>query len=244
MMKKRLLYISMTGTPDIYDPAPYADLQDTGDDRFWVANRLQELGVLDQLHYQAASVTLGDDLPDPDEIDAVIVGGSFHSVNENQPWQQTLKSWLARWRETGRPALGICGGHQTMCLMAGAVVALRASGVKSTSASIDLTGSGKTHPLFEGFEDNPEFHFGNNEHVLEAPDGAVVLARDGESSALAVDLGGNWLSIQFHPEVSHINMMRSWEISDTPQYAQNYRPLPDAPRMLVNFVRYAGMLSD
>ena len=244
MMKKRLLYISMTGTPDVYDPAPYADLPDTGDDRFWVARRLEEQGVPDQFEYLTASVTMGDELPEPESIDAVIVGGSFHSVNENQPWQQALKSWLARWRETGRPALGICGGHQTMCLMGGATVASRATGVKSTSAPIDLTEQGKAHPLFAGFEDRPEFHFGNNEHVLKAPEGAVVLAKDDDSGALAVDLGGNWLSIQFHPEISQAYMMRSWEISTTPEYAQNYRALPDAPRMLVNFVRYAGMLSD
>ena len=128
----------MLGTPDIYDPSFYADLPDTGDDQLFIANRLEEWGVLDQIDYRSVNVTLGDDIPDRDDFDAVIVGGSFHSMNENQPWQKQLMNWLATWRETGRPALGICGGHQMMCVMAGCEVVPRANGVKGTSAPITI----------------------------------------------------------------------------------------------------------
>jgi GMP synthase-like glutamine amidotransferase len=181
MTGNRLLYISQLGTPDMHDPSFYADLPDAGDDRRWVENRLREWGVLGQIDYQTASITLGEGLPDPVDFDAVIVGGSFHSINENQPWQKQLMNWLATWRETGRPALGICGGHQMMCVMAGCEVVPRANGVKGTSAPITITKVGQAHPLFEGFDEAPEFHFGNFDHVLEAPEGTAVLASDADS---------------------------------------------------------------
>ena len=243
MTKKCLLYVSMIGTSDKYDPAVFADQPDTGDDRNWVANRLAEWGVLDQIDYRSISVTGGDELPQPQDIDAVIIGGSMHSINENQPWQKRLMSWLDQWQETGRPALGICGGHQMMSVMAGAEVVPRSMGPKGSSAEVEVSEAGKSHPLFEGFAGNPAFHFGNSDHVLEAPKGATVLASDADSSALALDYGNNWLSIQFHPEISHEFMARYWGQTDMPENADNYRPLPEGPRMLVNFLRSAGLLS-
>jgi GMP synthase-like glutamine amidotransferase len=242
MTKKCLLYISMMGTPDIYDPASCGDLPDTGDDTRWVANRLREWGVLDQIDYRSVCVTAGDELPDPDGIDAVIVGGSFHSINEGQPWQKELMTWLEGWRQTGLAALGICGGHQMMCVMSGVAVEPRSNGVKGTSAAVDLTEVGKAHPLFDGFDEQPAFHFGNYDHVTTAPEGAVVLALDADSPALALDHGNNWLSIQFHPEVSHDLMARVWINTSMPENSKNYRALPEGPRMLVNFLRTAGLL--
>jgi len=159
----------MLGTPDIYDPSFYADLPDTGDDQLFIANRLEEWGVLDQIDYRSVNVTLGDDIPDRDDFDAVIVGGSFHSMNENQPWQKRVVRWLADWQKTSRPALGICAGHQLMCSMAGVDVVPRSNGANGRSDTVILTKAGKTHSLFEGYSDEPVFHFGNYEHVVETP---------------------------------------------------------------------------
>jgi GMP synthase-like glutamine amidotransferase len=244
IMKKRLLFIANPGTPDVFDPLLFDDLKDTGDDRFFVAHRLKEWGVLEAVDYLAVNITAGESLPDPLEIDAVIVGGSFHSINDNLPWQRDLAAWLERWRQTGRPALGICAGHQMMCAMAGLAVTPRSDGAKGTSAAVTLTKAGRDHPLFDGFGNHPVFHFGNYDHVLEAPDDAIVLANDPESPALALDHGDNWYSIQFHPEVSHDYMARVWVNSSTPEFTMNYPALPEAPRLLVNYLRLAGLLPD
>ena len=242
MAQKRLLYISILGEPGVFDPETCADLPDTGDDRISTSFRLKEWGVLDKLEFVTVGLTLGEDLPNPEGIDAVIVGGSFHSVHENRDWQIKLKAWLEDWRKTGKPVLGICGGHQLMSIMDGGTVEKRPQGVKGRSAAIEVTEEGRIHPLMDGMGDNPSFHFGNFDHVTRVPDNAVVLARDDESPALALDHGGNWYSVQFHPEISHDVLQRSWVIANKPEYVENYRALPNAPRLLINFVRSAGLV--
>ena len=240
-MTATVLYISIIGTPDKYDPADFADLPDSGDDGRWVRNRLDEWGVLDQLGFRVVYVTQGETLPELDGIDAVIVGGSVHSVNENQPWQRDVFAWLARWRSTGRPALGICGGHQMMSVMGGVVVAPRANGAMCASGPIDFTPAGRSHALFDGFDAAPWFHSGNTDHVVAAPAGSVVLATVADSPAMALDHGGGWLSVQFHPEARHDVSARHW-LHSAPHNMANYSALPQAPRVLVNFLRLGGLI--
>ena len=65
---------------------------------------------------------------------------------------------------------------------------------------MQLTATGREHFLFAGCEDAPEYHFANSEYVTAPPVGAVVLATREELPAAALDHGGNWYSVQFHPE--------------------------------------------
>jgi len=240
-MTGTLLYISMMGTADVYNPADFADLPDTGDDRLWVKHRLAEWGVLKELEYRSVCVTEGEELPAPDDIDAVIIGGSIHSINENQPWQQNLMTWLTRWRSTGRPALGICAGHQMMCVMGGEKVEPRAEGPRGSSAPVEITEAGNLHPVFDGFGSDPWFHFGNYDQAIAVPEGARALAITDDSSAEAIDHGGNWCSVQFHPEATHDVFERVW-LRIAPENMKNYPPLPEAPRILVNFLRMSGLV--
>jgi len=240
-MTATLLYIAMMGAPDVHNQADFADLPDTGDDCMWVKNRLAEWGVLDDLEFRSVTVTDGDELPPPDDIDAVIVGGSVHSINENKPWQQDVMAWLRRWRSTGRPALGICGGHQMMCVMAGVDVEPLAAGPMDSSAPVEVTAAGQVHPLFDGFGADPWFHFGNYDHAVAVPVGGTVLATTEGSPAVALDHGGNWYSVQFHPEAGHDVFERVW-LKVAPENMKNYPPLPEAPRLLVNFLHMGGLV--
>lgn len=241
-MIPKLLYISIIGTPDVYDPADFADFADTGDDANWLRNRLDEQGVLDQLDFRAVRVTEGEALPALDGLDAVIVGGSAHSVNENQDWQRDVMAWLTAWRMTGKPTLGICGGHQMMCVLGGVEVEPRPGGPMDRSGPVDLTPAGQGHALFAGFEATPCFHSGNYDHAVAAPAGSTVLATVADSPAMALDHGGGWLSVQFHPEARDDVFARIW-LHSAPERMKNYQPLPEAPRLLVNFLRLGGLIN-
>lgn len=241
MSKPSLLYVSILGTPDQHDPDRFADLPDSGNDSCWIANRLTEWGVADAVDLRSVNVPMGDELPEVADIDGVIVGGSVPSINDGFDWQERAMAWLEDWRSTGRPALGICGGHQMMCVMLGVSVEPLTGGPVHRSAPIRLTSAGRGHHLFEGFEDEPEFHFGHSDHVVEAPQGATVLADSPISPALALDYGGGWLSVQFHPEMSHDVIARAWK-HYPPEDREVFPPLPNGPRILVNFMRGGNLL--
>lgn len=241
MTKPRVHYISIKGTPDVYDRAKYADVEDGPDDRAWVARRLDEQGLADAVDYDGTVVTDGESLPAPEAVDAVMLGGSFHSINEGRPWQRTTMAWLERYRRLDRPLLGLCGGHQMMAVMAGMTVEPRPNGPKPGSFEIELTETGRAHYLFDGFADRPAFHFGNSDHVTHVPAGATLLSYGDDSPAEGLDYGGNWIGVQFHPEMRHDFLVRYWRDS-RPEHMANYRALPDAPKLLVNFLRGSGII--
>ena len=67
-----------------------------------------------------------------------------------------------------------------------------------------------------------------------------VLATLREAKSLALDHGGNWYSIQFHPEISAEIMRQYWQ-HENPANIDNYRETPEAPKLLSNFLTLAGL---
>ena len=239
---KRVLFVSMIGQPGRYDATVYDDLPGGDDEIHWVFLQLRDLGLADRIDYRGVFVCRGEALPDPDEADAVILGGSYHSVHDDLHWQHATRAWLKGYRETGRPLLGICGGHQMISEIDGAPVEPVPSGVLAGTQPITLTGEGNNHFLFRGYGPAPEFHFANEEYVAAAPNGASVLATRDELPCAALDHGGGWYSTQFHPEATAAGMALSWRPTH-PEYADHYRPLPDGNLLLKNFLEGTGIIA-
>jgi GMP synthase-like glutamine amidotransferase len=155
----------------------------------------------------AINVAEGDPLPAVSRdfgFDAVVVGGTFHSVHDNRPFQGRLRSWLKKLRASPLtvPLLGICGGHQLISHMFGGVVEKRPKGHQHGTVRVTLTAAGHAHPIFQPPAADWSFHFANSEHVTTIPKPARVLAETADSPAVAIDFGGGWFGTQFHPEVS------------------------------------------
>jgi GMP synthase-like glutamine amidotransferase len=231
----------MIGAPGRYDPSVYAGEPGGDDEIHWVRLRLREIGADPRIAYCGVRVCDGAVLPPPDEADGVIVGGSYHSVHEGLSWQCETMAWLGRYRELGRPLLGICGGHQLIAHLSGALVEPIRAGPAAGSHAIALTGEGRRHFLFAGFADAPAFHFANFDHVAAPPVGAAVLATGPGMPCAAIDHGGGWYGVQFHPEATDSCLAASWKPAD-PALVHGYRPLPDAPRLILNFLRGTGLL--
>lgn len=111
------------------------------------------------------------------------------------------------------------------------------------SYPLSLTEAGRRHCLFEGYSSKPKFHFGNYERVVAPPDGAILLASSEAFDVAALDHGGGWLTVQFHPEASHEAMAVDYRITH-PHLAGNYEPLPQAPKLLANFLKGAGVVGE
>lgn len=235
----KVLYVCQLGEPDVHDLDVYRGLAEGADDAEWFIARLRELGVAEGVSVTTARVCLGEGIPPPEGFDAAVIGGSYHMVSENRPWQVEILSWLESARARGLPTFGICGGHQLMAASRGADVTPIPGGTWGESMAVPRTNSGIGHWLFEGVDEDCPFHFGNTEHVCLPPEGVTVLASLPESPALALDYGGTWVSVQFHPEMSVEAFVRSW-VHCAPERAGRYRESPQASRLLVNFLRHAG----
>lgn len=241
MSKKRVLFISQIAEPGHYPGGRYMDAPGGDNEVHWVSLKLAEAGVLDLIDYDGIHATRGDALPDPDEADGIILGGSYHSVHEERPFQKNLLAWLERWWDSGKPLMGICGGHQLMAISRGGRVIPVEKGPMAASLPVDVTETGRNHYLFDGLENQPEFHFGNYEQVAEAVDGARILATRPEMAAMALDYGHHRLSVQFHPEADCHIFAGAWQ-DNHPEFVDNYYELPEAPRMLRNFLQGAGLI--
>ncbi len=167
----------MLGAPGRYDPTLYAG-QPSGDDEVhWFRLCLRDLALDERVDLHGAAVCRGAPLPAPEHADAVIVGGSWHSVHEGLPWQRATVEWLHEYRQTGRSLLAICGGHQLVAVMLGGRVEPLDGGPCAGSHAVRTTAGGGRHVLFEGYARSSPFHFANYDHVTEPPPDAVILAR-------------------------------------------------------------------
>lgn len=240
--RSRVLFISQLGGVGSYDPEIFCRLPGGDDETVWMRQCLSSLGLLDRIAYQGVRVHLGEELPDTDGVDAVILGGSIANVHDGEEWQVRTMDFLRRWRATGRPWFGICGGHQLASVMEGGTVDTNPNGVTAGSYPVTRTAAGMDHFLFDGFAHDAAFHFSNFDRVVTPPAGATVLAtRDGLPAA-ALDHGNNWYSVQFHPEATADLFGIVWARRDITR-VPNYRPLPFTERMLLNFLTGTGVLT-
>ncbi len=240
-MKKKLYFLAQMGAPGRYDPAVFANQPGGDNEIHWFERMLADLKLSDRIEFEGRRICYGEPLPDPAEADAVVIGGSFHSVHDKLPWQADLKDWLTalRRKKDGPPVFGICGGHQMMAVVHGAPVEMLEDGARVGTFPISLTDAGRLSPLFDGIV--PRFHFGNEEHVPVVPAGAEVLATAPGMPACALDFGRNWMSVQFHPEATAGCMTESWG-PRAKEIADHYAPTPDSPLLIANFLKATGVL--
>lgn len=239
---KRVLFVSMIGQPGRYDASIYQELPGGDNEVHWVFLQLRALGLADKIEFHGVFVCRGEALPAADEADAVILGGSYHSVHDDLDWQHATRDWLREYRSVGGPLFGICGGHQMISEIEGAPVEMIASGQLAGTKPVSLTAAGRAHFLFQGYPSEPEFHFANEEHVAALPANATILATRPELPCAALDHGGNWFSTQFHPEATAEAMATSWRPTH-PEYMKNYRPLKNGSLLLKNFMEGTGVVS-
>lgn len=241
---KKIVFISMLGEPSLYNVDKFKDLCDSGLEKDWVAKWLQP--ITSDYGYQLTSFDIcrGEELPLPDEVDAVIVGGTNHDVRMHTPWLERLTSWLKEYRQLGHPLLGICGGHQLISIVfGGSELTELKDGRMAGTFPIELSEAGKQHPLFEGITEPPMFNFANSLHILPSNLLAKkVLAYSKNSTAVAVDHGSNWLTCQFHPESEKktwICYFRDDHDIDMNIYSKNH----DGGRLIENFLKITNSTS-
>src|SRR5581483_2705883 len=145
----------------------------------------------------------------------MVFGGAIHPDQEAQhTWMPQEIEWLERILADRRPVLGVCLGVQLLARAAGSQVRrldvpeIGWVEVELNEAGIDDPVLGKMPTKFPGLV----WHH----YTYDVPDGAVELART-ERTTQAFRLGDACWGVQFHPEVTHEQVL-AWieDPSDPP----------------------------
>jgi GMP synthase (glutamine-hydrolysing) len=145
---------------------------------------------------------LGEALPDPSGVGAVVVTGSHAMVTDRAEWSVRTAAWLLDALAAGVPILGICYGHQLLALAAGGRAGDNPEGREFGTAEIRVLRGAEGDPLFRGLPPAFPAHVCHAQAVTALPPGAVLLASSGRDPHQAFRLGTRAWGVQFHPEFS------------------------------------------
>jgi GMP synthase-like glutamine amidotransferase len=144
-------------------------------------------------------------LPNPEQIDLLIIMGGPMSVNDEDrfPWLRTEKQYIRHTIESGKAVLGICLGAQ---LIASALGESVYPNRRKEIGWFPVEGIPPQQESTFRFPPSVEvFHW--HGETFDLPDGAVLLARSEACENQAFQFGQNVIGLQFHlettPESAH-----------------------------------------
>lgn len=235
---KRICFIEMMGVPGSYDATVYDHFEDKDKEGLWFQKRF---GHVEGISISTRNVCVGHQLPFADEVDGLVLAGSYNSVHDHTPWQKEVRAWLPVMRTRRVPILAICGSHQLLAHMLGANVEPLQEGPYAGTFPIRMTEAGKLSPLMSGIEDGACFQFANTEHVTDVPDGTTLLADSGRVPVTALDFGDHCYSTQFHPEGTCETLSTVWR-HKAPELMRKYHDREAGDQLVENFLRLVTRL--
>jgi GMP synthase (glutamine-hydrolysing) len=230
---KRLVFIEMMGEPGSYDASVYDHIDDKDDEGQWFVKRYSHLPGIS---IDTCNVCIGETLPQPDEVDGLVLAGSYNSVHDHTQWQQAVLAWLPIMRKNKIPILAICGSHQLIAHSLGSEVIALEGGPFAGTFPIRLTQAGKSSPIMGSISDNDCFQYANSEQVVGIPDGCNLLASSSRVPVAALDYGDHCYSTQFHPEGSNETLGTIWRYSK-PELMRNYHSQEKGDQLVENFLQ-------
>lgn len=126
----------------------------------------------------------------PDAADGWIITGSRYGVYEDHDWIPPLEALIRAIRDSGKPMVGICFGHQIIAQALGGKVEKFAGG----------WAVGRTE--YEMGDETIALNAWHQDQVTERPEGARVLASNDFCENAVLAYGDTIWTVQPHPEFS------------------------------------------
>lgn len=235
---KRVVFVEMMGAPGSYDASVYDHFEDKDNEGRWF---VKHYGHVAGIRIATCNVCLGEILPTVEEVDGLVLAGSYNSVHDHTEWQQSVRAWLPDMRSSKIPILAICGSHQLLSHALGAEVERLEEGPYAGTFPVTLTEAGKSSPIMQSIDDGASFHYANSEHVTGIPAGSTLLASGERVPVAALDFGDHCYSTQFHPEATHETLGAVWR-NTAPERMANYHDRDSGDRLVGNFLQLVAGL--
>jgi GMP synthase (glutamine-hydrolysing) len=139
--------------------------------------------------FRTWNVVDGDFPPGPEAADGWLITGSKHGAYEDHPWIPPLESLIRAIRDSRRPLIGVCFGHQIIAQALGGTVEKFAGGWATGPQSYDMAEGGQM-----------VLNAWHQDQVVALPEGAQVIARNDFCENAALAIGDTILTVQAHPE--------------------------------------------
>ena len=183
-----------------------------------------------------------------DAVDAVLLGGSGdYSVASEGAWLDRTLDGLRRLLDRSQPVFASCWGFQALARAAGGRVVHDRELAEIGNLELQLTSAGVEDPVFGHLSRTFEVLAGHEDHVVDLPQDAVLLASSAAVAHQAYRFEGRPIyCTQFHPELSRDDLLRRLraypryveEVARMPfeEFVQNCRETPEANSILARFI--------
>ena len=130
----------------------------------------------------------------PEAADAWLITGSKHGAYEDHPWIPPLETLIRAIRDSGRPMVGVCFGHQIIAQAMGGVVE-------------KFTGGWAIGRKSYGFADGTAtLNAWHQDQIITPPPQARLLASSDTCKYAALAYGDHVFTMQPHPEFNRPEM--------------------------------------
>lgn len=158
--------------------------------------------------------------------DVFLLGGSGHySAVEDAPWLDRALDSLRRVHAGRKPTFASCWGFQALARALGGRVTKDLARAEVGTHALRLTEAGKHDPVFGPLGDSFFGQMGHEDHVVELPPGAILLASSDRVANQAYCFSDAPVyCTQFHPELNRNDLLERVRVY--PEYVERIAGIP------------------
>jgi GMP synthase (glutamine-hydrolysing) len=179
----------------------------------------RQIGVFDLLSGTPSQVEL-------DSVDVILLGGSGHySVASEGKWLDRVLDTLREIHAQAKPTFASCWGFQAMARAMGGRVVNDLENAEVGTLELFLTTAGQEDPIFGSLGGNFRCQAGHEDHVVELPTDAVLLASSSRVANQAYRFVDRPIyCTQFHPELQMADLIL--RLKTYPEYVRRIAGIP------------------